>query len=269
MTHDASAAGPTCPSCGTAASGAFCSQCGAAVAAQCRRCEAALPPGARFCPKCGTAAARTATFRPGAGAIASAIAVAVLAALGVARWRGETPSAPPPADAAPGGPGSAAPPAGEATPPPDISNMTPQERFDRLYQRVMTATRTGDAATSQRFMPMALAAYEMLDSASADTRYHAAMLRLHSGDAAGARALGDSIVRNDSTNLLGYVLLGTVARFQRDTSKLKRISAAFMRHYDREIARDRPEYTEHRTAISDFRREASGKPPAQTPRAGG
>jgi hypothetical protein len=191
----------------------------------------------------------------------------VLAALGVARWRGETPSAPP-ADAAPAAPGSA-PPAGEAGPPPDISSMTPQERFDRLYQRVMTATRTGDAATSQRFMPMALAAYEMLDSASADTRYHAAMLRLHSGDAAGARALGDSIVRNDSTNLLGYVLLGTVARFQRDSSTLKRISAAFMRHYEREIARDRPEYTEHRTAISDFQREASGKPPARTPRAGG
>jgi hypothetical protein len=268
MTHDASAAGPICPSCGTAASGAFCSQCGAAVAAQCRRCEAALPPGARFCPKCGAVAARTATFRPGAGAIASAIAVAVLAALGVARWRGEAPSAPP-ADAAPATPGSAAAPAGEEAPPPDISRMTPQERFDRLYQRVMTATRTGDAATSQRFMPMALAAYEMLDSASADTRYHAAMLRLHSGDAAGARALGDSIVRNDSTNLLGYVLLGTVARFQRDSSTLKRISAAFMRRYDREIARDRPEYTEHRTAISDFRREASGEPPPRTPRAGG
>jgi hypothetical protein len=213
-------------------------------------------------------AARTATFRPGAGAIASAIAVAVLAALGVARWRGEAPSAPP-ADAAPAAPGSAAPPAGEAAPPPDISSMTPKERFDRLYQRVMTATRTGDAATSQRFMPMALAAYEMLDSASADTRYHAAMLRLHSGDAAGARALGDSIVRKDSTNLLGYVLLGTVARFQRDSSTLKRISAAFLRHYDREIARDRPEYTEHRTAISDFRREASGKAPPRTPPAGG
>jgi hypothetical protein len=218
-------------------------------------------------------AARTATFRPGAGAIAAAIAVAALAALGVARWRGEAPSAPPaaaaPADAPMDAPGSAAPPAGEAAPAPDISSMTPQERFDRLYQRVMTATRSGDAATSQRFMPMALAAYAMLDSASADTRYHAAMLRLHSGDAAGARALGDSIVRNDSTNLLGYVLLGTVARFQRDSSTLKRISAAFMRHYDREIARDRPEYTEHRTAISDFRREASGEPPPRTPRAGG
>ena len=268
MTHDASAAPSICPSCGTAASGAFCSQCGAAVAAQCRRCEAALPPAARFCPKCGALAARTATFRPGAVAIASAIAVAVLAALGVARWRGEAPSAPP-ADAPAATPGAAAPPAGEAAPPPDISRMTPQERFDRLYQRVMTATRTGDAATSQRFMPMALAAFEMLDSASADTRYHAAMLRLHSGDAAGARALGDSIVRNDSTNLLGYVLLGTVARFQRDSSTLKRISAAFMRRYDQEIARDRPEYTEHRTAISDFRREASAEPPARTPRAGG
>lgn len=263
MAHDAAAAGPVCPTCGTAVSGAFCSQCGAAVAAQCRRCDAALPAGARFCPSCGTAAGRTASFRPGIGAIAAAVAVAVLAALGVALWRGEAPppeTAPAPADAA-------APQAGEAAPP-DLSRMTPQERFDRLYQRVMTATRTGDAATSQRFMPMAIAAYEMLDSASADTRYHAAMLRLHAGDAAGARALGDSIVQKDSTNLLGYVLLGTVARFQRDSSALKPVYAAFMRRYDKEIARGRPEYEEHRMTITDFRREAAGESPARAPRVG-
>jgi hypothetical protein len=179
---------------------------------------------------------------------------AVLAGIGVALWRGD--AAPPqPQATAPDPEASAA--TGAA---PDISRMSPKERFDRLYQRVMSAARTGDTAASRRFMPMAIAAYEMLDSVNADTRYHAAMLRLHAGDAAGARALGDSIVKSDSTNLLGYVLLGTVARFQRDSAALAPIYAAFTRRYDKEIARGRPEYEEHRTAIADFRRAAGGVP---------
>jgi hypothetical protein len=31
--------------------------------------------------------------------------------------------------------------------PPDISNMTPRERFDRLYNKVMAAAESGDNAT--------------------------------------------------------------------------------------------------------------------------
>ena len=207
MSDDASVTGQACPACGTTVSGSFCSHCGAAVASRCAQCNAMLPAGARFCSGCGSAVGRARRFRVGAGAAAAAAVAAVLAGIGVALWRGD--AAPP--QPQPTGPDPEASAATGAAP--DISRMSPKERFDRLYQRVMTAARTGDTAASRRFMPMAIAAYEMLDSVNADTRYHAAMLRLHAGDAAGARALGDSIVKSDSTNLLGYVLLGTVARF--------------------------------------------------------
>jgi hypothetical protein len=67
--------------------------------------------------------------------------------------------------------------------------MTPQERFDRLYARVMQALRTGDTATVARYAPMVLGAYRMLDSADAGTRRRALLLRLHLGDTAAARQL--------------------------------------------------------------------------------
>ncbi len=67
---------------------------------------------------------------------------------------------------------------------PDISRMTPKERFDKLYDRILQALRAGDTLTLDRFAPMALAAYQMLDSADVDstTRRRAAILRLHLGD---------------------------------------------------------------------------------------
>ena len=139
---------------------------------------------------------------------------------------------------------------------PDISQLSPKERFDRLYNRVMQAAQTGDQATMSRFMPMALSAYEMLDSADADARYHAALLRVHNGDVQGSRALGDSILAAQPGHLLGYVVLGTTARWAKDDAGLAKAYREFLRHYDDEMKANRPEYAEHRASIDGFRREA-------------
>jgi hypothetical protein len=162
-----------------------------------------------------------------------------------------------------GEPTQAAPPSGPVGPSgetgmaaPDISQLSPKERFDRLYNRVMQAAQSGDQATMTRFMPMALGAYEMLDSVDADARYHAALLRVHNGDVAGSRALGDSILAAQPGHLLGYVVLGTTARWAKDDSTLARAHREFLAHYDAEIKADRREYGEHRVSIDGFRREA-------------
>jgi hypothetical protein len=139
---------------------------------------------------------------------------------------------------------------------PDISQLSPKERFDRLYNRVMQAAQSGDQATMSRFMPMALSAYEMLDSVDADARYHAALLRVHSGDVQGSRALGDSILAAQPGHLLGYVVLGTTARWAKDDSGLATAYREFLAHYDAEMKADRREYGEHRTSVDGFRREA-------------
>jgi len=145
-------------------------------------------------------------------------------------------------------------PAGEA--PPDISNMSPRERFNRLYNRVMSAAQSGDEATVTRFTPMALMAYAQLDSIDADARYHAALLKVHTGEVDASRALGDTILARNPNHLFGYVVRGTVARFRKDQKELARAYTEFLKRYDQEMKLARPEYGEHRTSMDDFRRAA-------------
>jgi hypothetical protein len=143
---------------------------------------------------------------------------------------------------------------GEA--PPDLSTMTPRERFNRLYNRIMRGTESGDQATVARFTPMALLAYAQLDTVDADARFHAALLRVHTGDTAAARALGDSVLARDPTHLFGYVILGTAARWAKDDQSLRRAYDGFLKHYDAEMKAGREEYGEHTTSLADFRRAA-------------
>ena len=140
--------------------------------------------------------------------------------------------------------------------PPDISNMSPRERFNRLYNRIMTAAQSGDEATVTRFTPMALMAYAQLDTIDADARYHAALLKVHIGEVDAPRALADTILAQNPGHLFGYIIRGTVARFRKDQPELKRAYAGFLKRYVAEMKAARPEYAEHRTSLDDFRKAA-------------
>ena len=254
-----------CPSCSKASGGKFCRHCGSAMGGEgCARCGGALAPGARFCANCGASAAqgrqamggneRLLWFLAGGGVVAVVGGLALYATRGQAA----APAATPPAAEAPfaaGGDGSGA-------TPPDISNMTPRERFDRLFNRIMRAAEQGDEATVTNFAPMAISAYGMLDSVDADARYHAALIYLHTGNVDGARALADTILKQQPAHLFGYVIRGTIARFKKDDALLKRSYADFLSHYDAETRAKRPEYAEHPRAIEEFlkaARDAAGK----------
>ncbi|HUL69343.1 MAG TPA: zinc ribbon domain-containing protein [Gemmatimonadales bacterium] len=226
----------------------------------CPACGALGSPGAAFCHQCGTAMGRS-PVRAGERlrwmAVGGTIVGGIAVVLGLL-LRGSS-ARPPAADTTP----PAAPFAGGGSPggaPPDISQMTPRERFDRLYNRIMRSAESGDDAGVAQFTPMALQAYGMLDSIDADARYHAAMLRMHTGDVSGAEALADTILLKQPGHLLGYVLLGTAARFQKDSKALARNYTAFLSHYDAEIKAKRPEYTEHARSIEDFKKAAEQAP---------
>jgi hypothetical protein len=140
--------------------------------------------------------------------------------------------------------------------PPDISNMTPRERFDRLYNRIMTAQESGDRATVEQFTPMAIMAYDQLDVVDADARYHLALLKVHGNDVAAVNAIADTILQKDPGHLFGYMIRGAVARFQKDDAAKKRAYADFLSHYDAEIAQGRPEYSDHQRAVDEFLKAA-------------
>jgi hypothetical protein len=153
-------------------------------------------------------------------------------------------------------------PAAEATPvaAPDISNLSPRERFDRLFAKVMQASSSGDAATMQQFTPMAIAAYGMLDSTDIDAQYDVAILKLHSGDIAGARLLADSMVRARPTHLFGQMIRYTAARFSGDSAAARTAQAAFLRNYPEEIRRARPEYAKHQSSLDAFKQQIERAP---------
>jgi hypothetical protein len=159
--------------------------------------------------------------------IAGAALVGLLVVLLIMISRGSAPSA----VAADGGgvseSGGLGDPAGT---PPDISNMSPRERFNRLYNRVMRAAQGGDEATVNRFTPMALLAYAQLDTLDADARYHAALLQVHTGDVAGPIALADTILKQQPGHLFGYIIRGTVARWEKDEPALAKAYAGFQEH---------------------------------------
>ncbi|MEO8636214.1 MAG: hypothetical protein ABI587_13145 [Gemmatimonadales bacterium] len=210
--------------------------------------------GARFCAQCGTSATATTAgagrnerltwFLAGGGVVAFAGAVALLLSRDrppVVTDAAATTNAPFASGAIPG----------DGTPP-DISNMSPRERFDRLFNRIMRAAESGDEATVTTFAPMALSAFQMLDTVDIDARYHAALIQLHTGDVPGAAAQGDTILKEQPGHLFGYIVKGTIARFQKNQPALDVAYAAFLKHYDVESAAKRPEYAEHQRAVDDF-----------------
>jgi hypothetical protein len=162
-------------------------------------------------------------------------------------------------EAAPGGGPGGAP----GATPPDISRMTPRERFDRLFNRVMQAAERADTAQVVRFTPMALGAYGQLDSIDADARYHAAVLRMQIGDMPGALALADTILARAPGHLFGYIIRGTVAGLQNDTARRHHAEREFRAHFAAESAAARVEYQEHQPVIDEFRQAAESAGPAR------
>jgi hypothetical protein len=144
----------------------------------------------------------------------------------------------------------AAPFAGGGGRPPDISSMSPAERAVRLYDRVMMAHERGRADSVQLFAPMAIAAYQQLDSLDVDARYDLGRIAAVSGDQSLAKAEADTILAKQPTHLLGLILAGNAARMRRD-------AAAERTYYDKlvaaapsERAKQRPEYVTHQNDIT-------------------
>jgi Double zinc ribbon len=248
----------SCPACGAAARGNFCSSCGASLTPRaCAVCRAELSPQARFCHRCGRPAgsglgrAGAPSSDRGAWIIAGGLCLLLVAGIAYkVSSSAPNPAAPDMANAGAAGADRVPGPA------PDISGMSPRERFDRLFNRIMQAAQRGDSAEVERFTPMALGAYEQLDTRDVDARYHAAVLHLQAGDFTQARALADSILAESAGHLFGYVIRGTAARFQGDRTALARAERDFLAHYQTETEAKRVEYLEHTPVLDEFKREA-------------
>ena len=141
---------------------------------------------------------------------------------------------------------------------PDISQMGPEERADRLFQRVMTYVGEGKTDSVQFFSPMAIQSMQALAPLDAHRRYDLGLLGMVSGDAAMARAQADSILSAAPNHLLGLVLAMRTAGMQLDSTARRGYAARFIEVVDRERASGKQEYVDHGPDIDAALREARG-----------
>jgi hypothetical protein len=146
---------------------------------------------------------------------------------------------------------------------PDISAMSPEERADRLFQRIMTYVAEGKTDSVQFFAPMAIQSMMALSPLDAHRRYDLGLLGLVTGDGLMARAQADSILTQQPTHLLGLVLAMRTAGMQRDTLARRGYAEKLLLLARSERAKNLSEYVDHGPDIDAALREASG--PAVTP----
>jgi hypothetical protein len=228
----------TCPACGEEASGRFCAGCGAALTAfQCPHCDTEVAAGSRFCQHCGKRTSRGANR--GLPWIVAGASVTALAAVLLVRLT----SAPAENRA-------------NASQAPDITTMSPRERADRLFNRVMAAVERGDTGEVKFFVPMAVQSYQLIGDLDPDARYHLGLIQFVNRDFAAAEAQADSIERIAPGHLLGKVLRIQLATIRHDTARRNKSYRDFLASYDREMGSGKPEYADHSRLLEHLRDEA-------------
>ena len=260
-----------CPRCGAAAAGRFCASCGAAFdGASCAACNRPLTPGARFCHHCGatagslipSSAATTGASRNLVAWLVPGVALICLAAFfgGQQLSRGKGAPDTVEQNTPLGGAGPVAPFAGGAGSPsgggaaggeraPDISSLSPQERADRLFNRVMRYGEEGKLDSARIFAPMAIQAYEMAGPLDAHRRYDMGMIAVVAGDAGIAKAQADTILSTSKTHLLGLVLAIKAAGLRQDASARADYQKRIVAAAPAERAKGLKEYEDHKPDI--------------------
>ena len=213
-------------------------------------CDAELTPGAKFCHRCGTPAGATAdaklTQDRGFGSAlpwaVAAIALVALIALVAGQHFGRTTDA---ITAAP----TELPAAAASGAAPDISQMSPEERAERLYDRIMSLNQRGKIDSVRFFAPMAIQAFSMLGQLNADQRYDLGRVAAVSGDEQVAKAQADTILSTQPHHLLGLLLGADAAELRGDRAA----EATYLRRFSdaagSERAKQLPEYQHHAAEI--------------------
>jgi hypothetical protein len=141
---------------------------------------------------------------------------------------------------------------------PDISSMSPRERAARLYDRVMRLHEEQKRDSVDFFAQMALNAYAVIPDLDLDGRYDVARIAMVAGALPVALAQSDTILRRDSTHLLGLLLGADLARAANDEARAKRLETTFVTVAGRERQRKLPEYEAHSAEIESALNRLTG-----------
>ena len=137
---------------------------------------------------------------------------------------------------------------------PDISNLSPTDIANRLFDRVMRLNDEGKADSVAFFAPMAVQAYQMVEQEQgrpldADQRFDLGRIGEVAGALQIAKAQADTILQQQPDHLLGLLLAAQTAKLSGNSSAFTEYKTRFTRVKARELAKNLPEYKRHRADI--------------------
>lgn len=261
-----------CSECGTESDGNFCPSCGARLAASegyfCPSCGAETDEGAYFCTECGEPLREkpskpVSAYLPwvlsGLALVVFAVAVTLFVQDQATTRQGDAPMT---GGVITGGGGSA----GENTPAmgggasgdqampsaQELSQMSPREAADRLFNRAMQAREAG-GERAPFFAQMGVQAYQRVppSEVSADVRFHVGLLQLVRDDPVAARAEADTILDGEPGHLLGLYLAAEAAEAAGDPGEATELRTRLREGVAATDLSSRPEYDAHRRLLED------------------
>lgn len=128
---------------------------------------------------------------------------------------------------------------------PDIGSMSPEERADRLFNRVMRLSSEGKADSAAFFGPMAKGAIEALAPLDNHRRYDMGLVALVTGDVASGKAQADTILKQRPTHLLGLALAARAAAARGDATAARTFRRLLLAAEPAERKSALPEYVDH------------------------
>ena len=249
-----------CPSCGTDGEGGrFCANCGTALGkAECSTCGHELPGAAQFCSQCGTAIGLAAPpTRPSGNRLAwwtaGALLLGLVMVIAYPVYGPERAATPPQS-----GPGPAA---GLVGAPTDLSTMTSREAADALFNRVMRAVSANNSTEVLNFLPMAIAAHELVENLDTDGKFHLVLLRLTGQFSAEALEGAEEILSEQPSHLLGLAMAGDASLALGDSASAREYYRRWLDAHETEKAKGLLEYDDHSGMFPEMeaRAEALGR----------
>jgi hypothetical protein len=134
--------------------------------------------------------------------------------------------------------------------------MSPRERADRLYDRVMRLAEEGKRDSVDFFSPMVASAYQMLGPLDADEHYDLGRVGEVTGASSLARAEADTILRANPTHLLGLALAARLAAESKQPAVTRALYRRLVAAAPSERQKGLPEYERHRRDIDEALGEA-------------
>lgn len=127
----------------------------------------------------------------------------------------------------------------------DLTTMTPRQAADRLWERVMQAVSRGDTQEVVNFLPMAIGAYEIVDSLDLDGQYHLSALKLEGLDGAGALEVAGAGLEEYPNHLLLLGAAAEAALALEDSTAARTFYQTMLDVWDAELSTNRSDYLAH------------------------